>query len=93
VKITPLHIELIIHVTCTREPIPHPEAPAVTDYLNDLQKWHLIAPTIYNAPSGWDSLEAGRVFVRMLCDTPIPERFTKVSYRDPRTAKEVEPFL
>ena len=70
-NITPLHIELMIHIRCSCSPIPNRRAPAVTTYLGDLQEEGLIAPT--NNDSGFCDTKRGRAWLNMLCSMPLPE--------------------
>lgn len=79
-KVTLLHISLMIHYYALAEPVPNETAPAVIACTTQLLENGLIyvEPT---SRSGYRATEKGTVWIQMLKSTPLPVP----SYKDPRT--------
>lgn len=80
-RITPLHINLMIHCYALSEEIPNRGAPAVEEYLQQLQNEDLIEPSGASR-SGFRSTPKGAKWIEMLRSTPFPILFTE--WKDPR---------
>ena len=72
-KLTPLHIKLMIHCYLVSSPINNADAPAVIDHLDELLSYELI----YSEPesgSGYKATDRGIAFVDKLCSTELPKQ-------------------
>ena len=86
-KLSPIHIEVLLHYLADPEEHPRHDSPAVMCAINwflgegifELTKpSHSVAMIDYN--SSYRVTERGRVFVDMLCETPFPVP----TWKDPR---------
>jgi len=75
---SPLAIRLILHVHAIAEPIENITSPAVKELMDEFLRDGLIAT--WDFGSGYQTTERGRIWVDMICATPIPV----MAWIDPR---------
>jgi hypothetical protein len=82
-KLTPLKINLLMHIYSIASPFDHPDAPPYADAKIEMKHEDLItsSPTSEH-PCGYKVTERGVFFVRMILDTPLP--IPNTAWKDPR---------
>ncbi len=70
-KVTPLHITLMIHYHAISAPVKNASAPAVIKYTKDLIEHGLIVPCTLS-DSKFKSTSKGAFWIKMLQATPLP---------------------
>lgn len=78
-KLTPLHLQLVIHYNVYPVPFPKSHAPAVIDYTGQLVEAGILK-RVEQEPY-YVATERGKAFLEMLCSTPFPVQ----QWIDPRT--------
>jgi len=86
---TPLHIELLIHYACSREPYPRIHAPAVREYTEELCKAGLIEPDLFGCPNAYHTTGRGDQMLSKLEEVPLPPKPAKLANgHNPRKLSE-----
>lgn len=70
-KLSPLKINLLMHIYALRIPFDHPDAPAYREAKNEFIK-NEIAYEEETAPCGYKLTRKGEVFVDAIINTPMP---------------------
>lgn len=86
-KLTPLKLNLLMHVYAIAEPFNHPDAPAWYSARSELVMNNLIDVS-NKSPCGYSLTQRGRAFVKLILSTPMPEYITV--YVDPRTTEVIK---
>ena len=84
-KLTPLKIELLLHIYALAEPFDHPNGPAWEEAKHEFLQ-NVLAVYTPETECGMRLTRKGRMFIKMILATPLPLE----SYVDPRTGKELE---
>ena len=73
-KLTPLHLMLLLHYFTTPDPWPQAFAPAVVRFTDDLLGLGLIHGPTARSPARmtYDTTEKGNAYIRALCTLPLP---------------------
>jgi hypothetical protein len=85
-KLSPLKIELLLHIYCKPVPFDHPPAKAYGDAKEEFFDSGLIAVDD-TKPCGFYLTERGKAFIRLILATPLPEPSN--NFIDPRTGEPV----
>ena len=85
-KLSPLKIELLLHIYCKPVPFDHPPAKAYGDAKEEFFDRGLIAVD-NTKPCGFYLTERGKAFIRLILATPLPEHSNV--FVDPRTGVTV----
>ena len=84
-KITPLHITLMLHYLTSTRRLPNQQAPAVLDYTEELCESGLVSFVERRKPDKHNYIVTpkGEVWIGMLLATPMPVELAR--FADPRT--------
>lgn len=81
-KLTPLHLSLLVHYHALNEPVPNENAPAVVEYTRQLVAENIIDHSLHSA-SGYRTTPKGVAWLKLLLSTPFPVQ--TVEWIDPRS--------
>lgn len=84
-KLTPVSIEILLHIYCRWEPLPRQHAPATLAALKMFERFDVIA--VEDRPSGYTVTNKGAALVQMLCSSPLPE--SRAVFFDPRSNTQI----
>ncbi len=86
-KLTPLKINLLLHIYAIAEPFNHPDRPIYEQAKEEFIHHNLAQRSEHGC--GYKITKRGVAFVNMILATPMPEEVT--DYIDPRTGQTVSP--
>ena len=85
-KLSPLKINLLMHIYSIAEPFDHPDAPAYVSAKREFLEHNLIFAD-HDFPCGYKLTPRGKAFIKMILATPLPEE--QLAFIDPRTGNPV----
>ena len=85
---SPLEINLLLHIYAIAEPFNHPDKPIYERTKAKYLSLGLIEESS-EAACGYGLTSRGFAFIKLLLSTPIPEEQTVTVYVDPRTGEHL----
>ena len=67
-RLTPLHIEIMLHYACTSSPFPRLGAPACAEYAQQLY----VEGLLMDDGAGFKATDKGKAWIHYLCEVPFP---------------------
>jgi hypothetical protein len=86
VQLSPLKINLLLHIYAIAGPFDHPDRP-IYEQTKEEFLYHELVVIDTSRKCGYRMTEKGDVFIKMILSTPLPEVLTK--FIDPRTGEPV----